>query len=362
MLTRPDPLRLLAQALRPALGLASDTARAPLVDMAMVEFARRRHRIAPLLSASLEHPAGRAESARIAASLALLRAANARRCETLERAERGAGTALEQAGVAWRPIKGLALARALYGEAGLRCHRDSDILITPRDMPRAARALARAGFRWKPDQFAGAGAGILRPLRQRMAARAAKDVSFLDPGGEALIELHQRLLAVEPPGFTAPLLPHSGEGKALEPTDPLYALYLVLHGALSYWHRLKWLADLVLLLRALGAEGGDRLAREAQGHDALPAVRASVRLCGELFPGSDAGAGDAILAHADDEAREEALLNRFRARLASSAPGDPAEPAPIPMFENPPLLVFGRAISPVRMWQQRALNSLMLRL
>jgi hypothetical protein len=62
------------------------------------------------------------------------------------------------------------------------------------------------------------------------------------------------------------------------------AFYLIAHGALSYWVRLKWLVDLVPLLAKLS--GDERLAIQERARKARAesAVAASLLLLRALFP------------------------------------------------------------------------------
>jgi hypothetical protein len=54
---------------------------------------------------------------------------------------------MAEAGVEMLPLKGIALARNLYGDPAMRQAKDIDILVDPKQLGRAAEALARRGYR-----------------------------------------------------------------------------------------------------------------------------------------------------------------------------------------------------------------------
>jgi hypothetical protein len=100
------------------------------------------------------------------------------------------------------------------------------------------------------------------------------------------IELHWRLF-LNPHAMTETLIMEASRVVPLTESEGLRTLgeedlfaYLCMHGALHWWYRLKWLADINAILAARPPEGVERLVRDADvrragraaGPSALPAA------------------------------------------------------------------------------------------
>jgi Uncharacterised nucleotidyltransferase len=64
--------------------------------------------------------------------------------------------------------------------------------------------------------------------------------------------------------------------------EDLFA-YLCMHGALHWWNRLKWLADVNALIGSMPEDGLERLVRAAEARGAGRAAAQALLLCRKLF-------------------------------------------------------------------------------
>jgi hypothetical protein len=180
-------------------------------------------------------------------------------------------------------VKGASLAVLAFGTLGLSSAQDIDLLV-PLDTLSAATALmARAGYRRfdPPSEVGEAQLRQLLPLR--------KDLGFVHHATGLRAELHWRLFlnpyAIDDTSFMAAsrLVPLSGtQGLRTLGEEDLFA-YLSMHGALHWWNRLKWLADVNALLAAAPAGGVERLVRAAEAKGAGRAAAQAMLLCQRLL-------------------------------------------------------------------------------
>lgn len=125
---------------------------------------------------------------------------------------------LEQAGVPAMPLKGPGLARALYGDPGVRRSLDIDLLVRPSDLDRALEVVMAAGYERPRDPSYAHGLPRLHyVLRHR--------------GGLPAVDLHWRVHWYET-RFSAAMLERSRNGpggpRAALPADQLAAALLFL--------------------------------------------------------------------------------------------------------------------------------------
>lgn len=264
---------------RVAHGLAADHGLA--VDHDLATFARRRHRVGPLLHRAVT-------ATRVIVSAAALETLSEDRREN-ERRQAVSGMLLQvlahrfsDSGVAWTLMKGLGLARQLYADPALRPSADIDVLVSAGDFHRAIRALETGGFRNLTGRPA--------PIFRAAASRLFRDVTLRGPIGPR-IELHQRPLFVDGrQSRLAPLLPAADGGPLPVPAvDSDLAHYLLGHGALCYWARLKWLVDLVPLLALLDDAAKRDLMSTSGRTQTVSSVCASLLLLRALFPAAAFG-------------------------------------------------------------------------
>ena len=156
--------------------------------------------------------------------------------------------ALEQRGISVIVIKGFPLAQQLYGDITLRTSRDIDILISADDIAAARHIMEQYGYQWN-HPLANATAGR---LKKWMAFN--QHLEYWHPERQICIELHWRLdcQSMELPfnllrknGVSMHIL--GREINVLGKEELL--LYLILHGAVHRWFRIKWLLDIDIMIR-----------------------------------------------------------------------------------------------------------------
>jgi hypothetical protein len=186
-------------------------------------------------------------------------------------------------------VKGAPLAVLAFGNLGLRESQDIDLLVPDKTLPAATTLLARAGYRRfdPPTDISDTQLRLLLPLR--------KDLGFVHQATGLQIELHWRLFlnahAMAEASIMAAsrVVPLTGTiGLRTMGDDDLFA-YLCMHGALHWWNRLKWVADVNALLASRPGDEIERLVRAAEtrgvGRAAAQALLLCRRLLGATLPG-----------------------------------------------------------------------------
>jgi hypothetical protein len=122
---------------------------------------------------------------------------------------------------------------------------------------------------------------LILPLR--------KDLGFVHKSTGVQIELHWRLFlnpytmaedSIMEASRVVPLT--ASEGLRTLGEEDLFA-YLCMHGALHWWYRLKWLADVNALLASASEDGVARLVRAAEVRGAGRAAAQALVLCRRLL-------------------------------------------------------------------------------
>ena len=178
-------------------------------------------------------------------------------------------------------IKGVALAVLAFGNLGLRTAQDIDLLVAYEALPAATALILQAGYRrFDPSPDINAA-----QLRQIMPLR--KDLGFVHQASGLRVELHWRLFlnphAMPKTSMTASrVVPLAGAALRTLGEEDLFA-YLCMHGALHWWNRLKWLADVNALLASTPENGVERLVRAAEARGAGRAAAQALLLCRRLL-------------------------------------------------------------------------------
>jgi hypothetical protein len=180
-------------------------------------------------------------------------------------------------------IKGVALAILAFGDLGLRGAQDIDILVAPETLADATALILGAGYRRfdpAPD-ISDAQLRLLIPLR--------KDLGFVHQATGMRVELHWRLFlnrhAMADASIMASsrVVPVAGTaGLRTLGEEDLFA-YLCMHGAIHWWNRLKWLADVNAILACVSQDGVERLFGAAQARGVGRAAAQAVLLCRRLL-------------------------------------------------------------------------------
>ena len=290
-LNLPEHLRDLARLTREA--LADKGVRAYAIDGDMAEFAIRRHKCGPLLHRASQTGAQTDEAA--SAILSEHWGENRRQhLKNLMSTERAA-SALAGAAIPALIFKGAPLAQALYPNPLWRHCGDVDILVPGRSMVEALKVLIAAGFE-SSDRLLSQSSAI-----QRVVFAISRDVAIDDSWTQSHVEVHSRFLFSRRlsrfhTNLDDTMQPHpiAPDGALAAPAlDVNLALYLIFHGCISGWCRLKWLLDLIPLLDKLGPGGREALARDAERSGTAAAVKASLALLLETFGDLDIAPLDA---------------------------------------------------------------------
>jgi hypothetical protein len=256
------------ETLRQLLSLCRDPAGAPLPadDEAWERLLRLalEHDVAPLLWLRLQSlvlpSAARAR-------LWAVYAANQHRNRLLQDEHARILAALAVRDVRAWPLKGPQLSQRLYGDAAARQAADLDVLIEPKSLDAADRALEELGYRRAtPDRL------------ERF--RESQELLYVKPAGEGPafhLDLHQRLL---------PYVSRDGLAErvfAAGMTPELLLVYLCANQVAHRFARLKHLLDIEQLLKQSGATlHWDVVTQAARELEFAPGIWHSLALAAQL--------------------------------------------------------------------------------
>jgi len=196
--------------------------------------------------------------------------------------------AFQSADIRFIPLKGPILSYRLYGDVTYRHFRDFDILIEKSSVDNAVKMLLAQGY--NPDL-------VLWPSdirRQNQLMKHGNQISFSHPERKVTVELHWRLLQASPYGnerldnlVWSNLTNLDFAGRSFYVlSHELELLYLIIHGGLHCWRRLKWLADIDAIIirnKIDGAKFSD-LAEELKANRMISLCRA---VHSTYFPGTE---------------------------------------------------------------------------
>jgi hypothetical protein len=209
----------------------------------------RRHQVTGLFNDGLSH----AESyvpKEVAKRVGVLAATEVRENLAIARETVRLQRIFDDAGVPTLFLKGTTLAVLAFKNIGLRSGQDVDLFVSNENLPTALEIVRRAGYgRFAPPPSVADGQfTLLKKLR--------KDIGFLHQQNGTHLELHWRLFLNPHAMAQTELLARSRlvpvtDTKAVRTLgeEDLFA-YLCMHGALHWWYRLKWLADINALVTA----------------------------------------------------------------------------------------------------------------
>lgn len=190
--------------------------------------------------------------------------------------------AFKDAGLQPLHFKGPVLAQIAYGSVALKYSHDLDIFVPASEAHDAITILEAMGYRRS---------GHDRSLSKRQINALVhnfKDIGFVGPAG-VLIEVHWRLaqnkslLRGLEDNLQRQTVTVAG-GARFDTFGPEQMLtYLVTHGALHHWKRLKWLADLAAFLEQLPASERDQIIAKVHKSPAKDALAQALHLCDRLF-------------------------------------------------------------------------------
>ena len=143
--------------------------------------------------------------------------------------------------------------------------------------------ILRAGYcRFDPPpDISDAQMRMLMPLR--------KDLGFVNQATGLRVELHWRLFlnphAMDQTSVMAAsrVVPFTGTAGLRTLGEEDLFTYLCMHGALHWWYRLKWLADINALLAAAPEASSEQLFQAAESQGRGLAAAEALLLCQRLF-------------------------------------------------------------------------------
>ncbi|MCR2807391.1 nucleotidyltransferase domain-containing protein [Paenibacillus soyae] len=149
----------------------------------------------------------------------------------------------DQANIRLLSLKGPFLAECIYGEISLRTCKDMDVMISLVDFDEANRILVELGY--KPD--------IKKKILNSWKWND-HHLSYIHPGKGLEVELHWRLnpeIGFEPSfdELWSRRRVLAQRGVPYMGSEDLF-MFLATHGARHAWFRLRWLMDIVMLLRS----------------------------------------------------------------------------------------------------------------
>jgi Uncharacterised nucleotidyltransferase len=255
-------------------------------DWSKFVFLARHHRIVPLVSRNL-HAAIRegvpVDLQEVLSELQRDAGLNAIRALRLLGEHQRVLKAFAADAITARVIKGLPLAKLVFGDIGLRAVGDLDLLIDESQILRADRLLGHLGYvgNFAPNLFS--------PNQLAHYQKHWKDLSYKNKSLGMDLDLHWRCF--RNPEFPGATLCSESEGeivrfggleiRTLCRSEML--LYLCIHGTLDGWIYFKTLVDVGAELRQISESQLDTIALLAVRHRVLPELSATCLLIRRHF-------------------------------------------------------------------------------
>jgi hypothetical protein len=191
---------------------------------------------------------------------------------------------LGETGIACCPLKGPLLSQDLFGDIKWRESGDVDLLILPEALHEAERQLLGSGYaRTEPSRPLSA-----REWRQNM--RLFHHSAYIHTVRRVPVELHWAIFEpyLAPPEATRQMAARASQRtyagfsfQWLRDEDNL--IFLLCHGAMHSWIRLKWLVDVVALARRKPALDWGQVEADMRGMRLERALGQGLWLANQLF-------------------------------------------------------------------------------
>ncbi|MBP2657632.1 MAG: hypothetical protein H6Q69_664 [Firmicutes bacterium] len=156
--------------------------------------------------------------------------------------------AMDQCGIRVIVLKGFPLAQQLYGDITLRTSRDLDLLISPEDIGETRKIIEMRGYIWSQS------VAKITSVDLEKWMKLEKNFEYWHPKLGVSVEVHWRL---DCRGMDLPMniiennltsMKMFGQSINMLGKEELL-LYLVIHGAIHAWFRVKWLLDIDVLIK-----------------------------------------------------------------------------------------------------------------
>ncbi|MFN3076311.1 MAG: nucleotidyltransferase family protein [Alphaproteobacteria bacterium] len=238
------------------------------------------HHVVPLLARPFETPGGDAFPAEVRELLTASHRQQARRCLAQVAEGMRLTQVLADGGIRAMVLKGVPLSQQIYGDPSLRGLGDIDLLVDPARFSEARERIAALGYR--PADVRGGDVHAVGDTNTLI-----RELVFRHPDG-VLLELKRRLTqdpAAPPIDFESLWRDRRRVeewGRPVwTPSAEHNALYLVVHGALHGWSRLRWIVDVEEVFA--DPDFRQRVLSLARTMELYPAVAEAIALSGFLM-------------------------------------------------------------------------------
>ena len=200
------------------------------------------------------------------------------------------------AGIWFIPLKGPLLSFRIYGDATIRRYKDFDLLVLKEQFIAVLQILAGMGY--VPAEYA----WPADPYLQNMIFNRLNQYSLNHPGTLTQVEVHWRLsrYPVIRPDYMDELIAENLReirfaGSSFRQFSPEFELlFLVMHGGIHAWKRLKWLVDIREYLDRVPIRQ-EKFLTLANQLDAQRMIGLCNALLVRFFPGSSLLPGGAVV-------------------------------------------------------------------
>ncbi|MEH6660692.1 MAG: nucleotidyltransferase family protein [Parasphingorhabdus sp.] len=349
----------LSRYLRPAMSLPS-MGGSESISETLATFAVSRHRVGPLLHIATQSCADITAENNASSILKSAYQKNVYAGLRQKAAEKKISNLLTTHSVPFSFLKGRGLAEQLHDDSTARQSKDVDILI-PTDKTRLAiELLNREGYIFKTNTVRRR--EKLEPGRQDRELKRFKDITFVDPAYSVPIELHHRLFKFEPKTLTTDFNGSVQFNATPSLSNSFYCLYLVLHGALAMWPRLKWVVDLSVMARLMPAHIRLEMMDIATSYGCDKAVAASLLMTEDVFPDSLDDEWHLLLYPYRKDKPVKKMAALFYETLTADANGRPSLPLKNFILSGSADIVFSGKMGLIDVILARVLNSVFVRI
>lgn len=186
---------------------------------------------------------------------------------------------LEQRNVQSLIIKGLPLALQVYVDITLRPCKDIDLVVNPKDLAVCCETLESLGYARISPAFE------LTPWRLKYYIKNFREYIYVNKTTGVCIEPHWK---VDYFSATVPLFTHRQYLSFYKQDLPVMSnednfIYLVLHGAIHCYWRLRWLNDIAQILKQGLSINWQVVQNNAKAQGVLPIVHQGIILAHQLL-------------------------------------------------------------------------------
>lgn len=349
----------LSRYLRPAISLPLMSGPEPISEE-LATFADSRHRVGPLLHIARQSCADITAESNAASILKSAYQQNGYAGLRQQAAEKKISTLLTAHSVPFSFLKGRGLAEQLHDDSTVRQSKDVDILIPTDQSRQAIELMNQEGYIFKSNTVKRREKPEL--ARQDMELKRFKDITFVDPAFSVPIELHHRLFKFEPKTLTTDFNEAVQFNASPSLSNSFYCLYLVLHGALAMWPRLKWVVDLSVMARHMPVHIRLEMMDIATSYGCDKAVAASLLMTEEVFPDSLDDEWHLLLNTYRKDKPVKEMVALFYETLTANDNGRPSLPLKSFILSGSADIVFSGKIGMIEIMLARFLNSVFVRI